>query len=296
MKTTSIVFLIIAAVIIVAGIVTASIADGIAASQGLILTQSGSETYTNTYEYSNLSKISIDVKNTEVNIIGGSDKAYVELINFPIGMHEFSNTNRVLTVKNNIDGSSLSGIASMISGFKGLGGIVNYYNLSSSSKIVNVYLSAENPVSIIECKSVSGDINIKNCDAYSDYNITLDNGNLIIDNLQTKSSVSATVNRGNVGVTGSSIKNLTAQVTTGNLNLDGSIDSIKATVETGDVRYNCYTNLGLINYNLASSLGKVFIDGADFGGYARKIYENIVNLTDISVGTGNITLTSAFEK
>ncbi len=296
MKPTSTVFLIVSAVIILAGLITMGVASGFAASEGIILTQSADESHSEIHEYSNLSKITLDLKDVEVNIIGNSDTAYVELVNFPMGMYTFSNTNRVLTIKNSMDIFSFSGFASMISGFKGLGGIVNYFNLADAEKAVNIYLSTENPLNIIECTLEEGNVNIKNCDIYADYDISIEKGKLSIDGLQTKSLVSAAIKDGNILVNDSNIKTLSAEISRGNLKIDGNIDTIDASVEIGDVTYNCYNDLGLINYKLTANVGKVIIDGADFGGYANKIYENIENLTDISVGTGNITLSSALGK
>lgn len=294
MKPVSIIFLIVSALLIVVGLITAGVAGGIARAEGFSLVQAKGEDSAFRYEYAddNIGKISLGIKNAEVNIIGGADKGCIELINFPEGMYEFSAANRTITVRNNSELFSVSGIASFVGSFRGLGGIVNYFNLAGTDRVVNIYISAETPITVVDCTLSEGDVNIENCDILADYNVSVDEGNITAKNLSTRSSLNVTLGEGSLTAAHCNMKQLTVKISEGSASLSGSFDSVKAEIGTGDFSCQLSGDISLTNYQLATNVGRVVIDGANFGGTAEKNDETVVSLIDVGVGMGDISLTS----
>lgn len=280
------------------GLVTMRIAEGIAKNEGVELlneTASDSDDYIFTYEYEadSVGKISVNVKNAKVNVIGTSAKSYIELINFPEGTYEFTSSNRIITINNNSDFSSISSIASMALNFKGLRSIVNYINVSGREKMVNIYLSEDFPVKVIDCKVQTGEVLIEKCSSQTDYNIEIGTGVLSINNINTSSVVNATLETGDVLIENCFIGNLAANVGTGDIGIITSdIVNITTELENGDFSYGYRYDIAFINLDLSAGVGTVRINGEDKGGY--------YDLTDlptnakyiITLGKGDIIINS----
>ena len=163
-----------------------SVGKSRAAAEGIDLFAGSADAdsdYIYTYNYSDdeIGKIAVNLKEATVNIIGGSPKAYVELINFAEGMYEFSSSNRILTINNNSDFSQITDMMSLVFNFKGLRSLVNYTQVRDRPKTVNIYVSDDQAVKIFECKLARGDVKVSDNSSQSDYNITISEGNLRVE-------------------------------------------------------------------------------------------------------------------
>ncbi len=296
MKPTSIIFLIISLVLVILGFIVTGVAVRLGEADDIQLvidTSAEEESRKFTYSYSadNIAKISLVLKNAEVNVIGGAETPYIELVNFPEGMYDFSSSNRVITVNDNIDFTSLSGIASIASNFNGLRGFVNHFKTSKLEKTVNIYLCQEYPVNVIDCKAVSGQVNIENCISFADYNITVDSGTVTVNNVDTTSSLNINIKEGSASIAGGNIAKLNATVEAGSLTVDAGIDQMKVNISTGDFICNYPGSLDSTSLKLFSNVGKITIDGVPQGGY-KEITALSEKVIHVNVGVGDIDITS----
>ena len=296
MKPTSIIFLIISLVLVILGFIVTGVAErlGEADDIQLVVDTSGDEEsrkFIYSYSGDNIAKISLGLKNAKVNIIGGAESPYIELINFPDGMYEFSSSNRVITVNDNIDFVSLSGIAAIASNFNGLRGFVNHFKMSKLEKTVNVYLCQEYPVNVIDCKAVSGEINIENCISFADYNVTVERGTVTVSNVDTSSSLNIILNEGSASVDGGNISMFNATLETGSLTVGANIEQMKVNIATGDFICKYPGSLDSTSLKLFTNVGKITIDGVQHGGYKEStaLSEKVIH---VNVGAGDIDITS----
>lgn len=178
MKPASVIFLIVSAVLIVAGIVTCHFAADLNTVDGTPIIHPAGEDLVFTYDFGKdqINTVKMVLKEAEVNIIGESENSYIELINFPAGSYEFSSAHPTLSVINDWDGPSLSGIASFVSEINGLCGLVNYLNLQGSEKVVNLYIAPESTVDGVTCDLSEGTVRMEKCNMSRDYNIKIEDG------------------------------------------------------------------------------------------------------------------------
>ena len=299
MKPTSIIFMIVAVLLVIGGLITVGVARQYAAAEGIELTDridTDSEAYLFTYEYDadSIAKIAIDVKNTRVNIIGGAAKPYIELINFADGMYEFSSANRNLIISNNTDITSITGIASAAMNFKGLRSLINYYNISGLEKTVNIYLCSEYPVNVIDCHIARGDVEITGGNTATDYNIEIEKGNLTVDGVTTSSALNAIIGAGDVNIASSVIGTLDAEIEKGNMTSDARAAKTAVTIQNGDFSYTYGGSVQDLIRKLFTNVGVITLDGIAHGGYVE--YTDLPSYYDtvhVSIGSGDITINSA---
>ena len=296
MKPTSIIFLIISLVLIILGVTVTGVAKRLAAADDVQLVVNASDEENNsvfTYQYNedNIAKIALNLKNAKVNIIGGAETPYIELKNFSEGMYGFSATNRVITVNDNVDFTSLSGVASLASNFKGLRGFVNHFKLSKLEKTVNVYLCPEYPVNVIDCKVESGEVNIASCISFADYNVSIGDGKLTVTDVETSSLLNISIGTGSANIQNSRIAKFSAAVENGSVTFDSNVEKLNVNIATGDFICNYPGSLDMTNLKLFTNVGKITIDGVQHSGY-KEATTSTENLLHINIGTGDIDITS----
>jgi len=296
-KPTSIIFLVVSIILVITGFSVVGVAQGMANTEGIELVNTpdddaGNYIYRYDYDSDSIGKITVNVKDAKINIIGGAAKPYVELVNFADGMYEFSSANRNLMISNNSDYTKMSGIASLVMNFKGLRSLINYYNISGLQKTVNIYLCADYPVKSVDCRLDSGDIEIRDCTTATDYIAEIGTGNLTVTNVSSTSTLNAAIGTGNVTVDQSSFSAGDFTITTGNVDASAVIKKLTAKIDTGDLIYTSDHSIGLYNIRATTIVGKIQIDGEmPEGSYERNdlpTYDKI----NVDIGTGDITLTS----
>lgn len=296
MKPASIIFLVIALLLGIGGYACMRIGQSKAAAEGIeLLPVTSDEDLVFEYEYDEdtIGKVAINVKNAYVNIIGGASRAYVELINFPEGMYEFSSSNRVLTISNNSDLSQLTDMASLIFNFKGLRTLINYYNIREREQTINIYVTDDIPINIFECKLEGGDVSISDNSSKSDYNITIGTGELTLKNINTSSAASLSIGEGELTIDNCIIYDLTIKQENGRSELiTSTVTKLKAQLSNGDFRFGFRNNLEYINMDLFTEKGSVRIDSEDVGGfYELSELPNDSNF-EVRVKNGDIVMNS----
>ena len=281
--------------LIIAGLITVGVANKLAVSEGVVIIENAnSEDSVFSYDYAsgNVAKIVVNIKNANVNIIGGSAKSYVELVNFFEGTYDLSCQNRILTVSDLSDFSSIEGIGSFITGFKGLRSAVNYYNARELEKTVNIYINPADPVNVAECTVSEGNVNISSVYHSADYIVNIGRGDLVMAAVETGSKVKARIEDGGISITDCRIANLAADIGSGSINAAAKLYSVDVDIEAGDFNYYCNEPLGIASYAMVSASGSITVNGENFGGY--RVEENLSteNKLDVSIGVGNIVITS----
>lgn len=296
MKPTSIIFLVISVLLVIGGFVTVGVAKQLAAADGIVLTdEAGNDEYVYSYDYGedSIGRITVNVKNADINIIGGSDKPYIELVNFSDGMYEFSSTNRILTVNNNTDLSSPASIANLAMNFKGLRSFVNYYNIGALPKTVNIYLCDTHPVKIVDCTVDVGNVMIKNCATSADYNITIGTGELTAEKVSTASALNLVISDGNARIARCDIGKLSAEIKAGDIDAEAQLGKVDVILSAGDFTYNSYGSLELTNLSLFTNVGKITVDGEDYGGYLENSGLPSESAIDVDISAGDIKIVSS---
>lgn len=297
MKPTSIIFLIVSLVLVIAGFTVAGVAKQIAAAEGIDLNvraDEDKEAAPFKYEYGDdsIGKIKVDVRAARVNIIGGAEKAYVELTNFTEGMYRFSSGNRVLEINDDMDISSLSGIASLATNFRGLRSFISYYNMRSLTKTVTIYVCDANPVNVVEISLDAGDVSIRDITASTDYNIEIDAGDMTMVNVNTTSAVSVNIDAGKITVDECSIKDCELDVDIGDISVRAKTDRLDADIDAGNFNLEYMDSFELVNLNLYAIVGTITVDGENIPGYIETDRDELPNVIDVSVSTGNIVIDS----
>ena len=226
MKPTSFIFLVLAAVLLFGGMITCSVAETMAKSQGTsifeqVKTKEGDYVYKYELTDEKLSKLDLSFTDVNVNVIGGAKESYVELKNFdPYG---YSTTLSGSTVTVDGNASGLSSIIDLSSGglrFKGL----RYFFAGSfgegRERSVTVFISDKCDVSSINIKVINGNISFSNIHNAIDYNVTVDNGNAIFETVVTESVINLDITAGEANIINSESASFGITATTSKISLD----------------------------------------------------------------------------
>ncbi len=192
MKPTSIIFLIVSVLLIIAGAVTCKFAEGFAKGDGttLIHPEETDMVFTHDFSREQIKTIKLVLKDAEVNICKDAEETYIELINFPSGSYEFSSSHPTLTVVNDWEGFTLSGTASFVSNINGLCGLINYHNFADAKKVVNIHIAEDSSVKDISCKLDTGVLNLDNWHNMSiNYDPDINNGEVYLNGVLDKTYI-----------------------------------------------------------------------------------------------------------
>lgn len=262
MKPTSIIFIILAAILIVVGVVMCVVGGFMAnASDSNILCDRVDSEGNDITSYSlseyELSQLDIDVQKADVNIIGQSTKSYIEFKNINTVTYDFTVSKSKLSVDtvNPFDISSIVKFRENGNGFSGLRHYLylNKYNKKTSE--INIYITPTQDISTITLKVEGGDITVKNMIGSAEYDLTAINGNVVFENSRTDSSlVVKTEEKGNFTY------------------VDSSASSIDFVIENGNGKFTADRQY---NFSCECESGKVYLDDENVGNSFDSAYPEI---------------------
>ena len=191
MKRISKTLLLTAAIIAVSGLLVCLFALGVCSKTGeqIYSSKIGDERgYTYEFGDKNADKIKINVTDADVTVIGGSEKSYIEVINFNEILSSYVANNAMISFTETVGATDAMGNLESILSFKGLRYILRPVP-PQKSKAVNIYLSGEEKVKAFDIKINRGNVRIENISTLSDYDVKMESGKLYIGNVHTESTV-----------------------------------------------------------------------------------------------------------
>ena len=266
MKPTSVIFLILALILTVGGIVTCLTARSMAEADGVALFDAnavdGSDSIDRyDYDAASVSRIQIDVGDVDINIYGKSKEPYVELVNFPKNMYAFSLTGNNITISDALNLSSLFGIVRNGFEFSGLRHYLYWNQMKDRHRAINIYLSDAVQIKQFDITNSSGNVLLSRIPGKADYDIATGTGNVTVNRVNSFSTFKLSLGNGDLSFysyTGTG--NFDFKLNTGNIDisiLDMSsrsyyLDAPAGSVTFGGEQHN--SSLVLEPMDAASSL------------------------------------------
>lgn len=209
MKPTSIIFIIMAVIIIAAGVITCAVASNLAREAGIELyngtvNEDGDSVIEYVYSSDKVNKLLLDLGEADVTIIGGADESRVELVNFSQNRYELSVSESCLTVS---DSLNLMSFLKMTSGGGGFSGFRHYLRdgfANRGRRRVTIYISGEETIRQINVSVGSGSVNISGITQNADFTVNSTSGDVSLNALSEISTVTMTLVDGDAGIITSS--------------------------------------------------------------------------------------------
>ena len=249
MRPTSIIFLCLSVLLIVGGIVTCYIAAEMAADQGIELFETAGGENSNeliTLDDKSLNKISLVLKDADVNIYGDAEEPYIELVNYA-GSYSFAVSDGILTVDESIGFLQLLNFGEKQVKFGGLRQYLLRRDTEPGQKTVNIYLTGSYQLKQFEIKLDSGNVTVKGMKIRPDFTIKIGTGDLLFEQNKIHSAVTIDIGTGNAVLR------------------ETDLLSLEATVKRGDLSYFAH-NFAYQTYEItAGGGGEVFVEGESKG-------------------------------
>ena len=194
MKKRSKVFLIVSAIIFAVGLIICLVGVLVASGDGeqIYSAKIGDDRgYVYNFGDGKTDKIRINVTDANVNIYGKSDKSCVEVLNFNENLCSYSGNNAMITFREATQVDDITGMWENGLSFKGLRYVLRPVP-ADKEKTVNIYLESEEQVKVFDIKVARGNVTVKDLSISSDYNISLESGKVIFENVKTDSSIDVT--------------------------------------------------------------------------------------------------------
>ena len=227
MKAMSKFFLIVSGAIALIGVVLMIIASGMAKKTGYQLYQKkvgGKYLYELDLEGSDVAKISVNATDTDIRVMTGESRNYIEFINFNPNYYSIDTRNKIVTFDEH---ASLNSILSVWEGeysFKGMRSFLNLGGVVSGQKEVLIHLKDTSGINCFFFTITTGDITFGAADSMTDYNITMTSGTVTMKDVKTTSTVKISANDCKLKFENCSFKNFEGDIEKADMTLE--IDGI----------------------------------------------------------------------
>lgn len=299
MRATSVIFLIVAVVLVLVGIVTCTVGATLAEEQGIELFDTVADAdnnlvYTYNYAGEGIKKIAVNIGDADVNVYGGSDADYIELINFPQGVYDLSATNLTLSL---VDNSSLLKIFSLGQNgfnFHGFRHFFHSLDISDKTRTVNIYLTENSAVTLLDIALKTGNLTVQNIDRPFDLYGKLEAGDVVLENISTTSDVKLTLGTGSVKTEDVLCRALKLEAASAEVDLDTfcAEQSMEVKLTEGSVTFfPSRRELNGYRVKLSAPAGRVSYFGESVGSsYAVDSTEDETRTFLFETEKGNITV------
>lgn len=177
--------------------------------------------YSYTFSGEEINKIDIEAADATVNIIGGASESKIELINFNENFYSFNCSNRLITFKESPDISSVLRFWESGFTFKGMRYVLRLDRVHGD-KTINIYLTNNDYVKNFTISVGKGKITAEDLATESDYNFTLTDGVVSMENVKTTSVISISA------VTSSDMDIVMKNVSSKTLNINSAYAELKS--------------------------------------------------------------------
>lgn len=211
MKPTSIIFLILAAVLIIAGAVTCSVAQSSAKKENISIfcydyNENGEPIEKIDLTTENINKITVSLSDCDVEIIAGAEKSELELVNFEKYKYSLSTSDSELELTDSIGIKSVIRFNSGSFSFEGLryifpfGGKGKPKIPESAQRKAIIRLADTTVVKSASVEVENGDVSAEGLALKADFKVDVGNGNIRVSSDSSAVSYKLIVKNGNIDI------------------------------------------------------------------------------------------------
>lgn len=219
MKPTSVIFLILAVILIVGGVILCFVSGALASGADIELfcdyvDEEGNAVTEHDLSGKSVSAVNIDLESAVINIYGGSEKSYVKVENFPDKAYEFWLTAGELNFKDTHALSVFSSFRINESGF-GFDGLRHYLALNKyddKDNVIDIYLSSKDSINTLNIDVNNGEINISDLDVISEINLNVNDGKIALNSVNSAGKANVTAKNASLIFDGCNIADTIANV------------------------------------------------------------------------------------
>ncbi len=205
MKPTSIIFLILSVILIISGVIICVIAGALAKNDGIELyvdyyDDNGNAVVEHDLTGKKPSEIKIDLDKAYVSVIGGAEKSYVKVENYPTKAYDYWVTDGSVNMKDAGILSIFTSIRINEAGF-GFNGLRHYLALGKykgMQRRVTVFLAKETILNTIDISVKEGGVKLSGVEVRSDCKINIVSGDANIVDLTAPGTTEITCENGNI--------------------------------------------------------------------------------------------------
>ena len=192
-RTASVVAVIVAAVLILSGIIVCAVGSAAAKSSGVMIypeDENGNSVYKYDFTEKNITKISVSVKDSDITVTHGGTSSYIEIRNFNANYYKLSTENNILSF------SEIDNVASMFKfweggfSFKGMRYLFRFGDGGRGMKTVTVNIADTSMLKTVSVSEESGSFSLTGADVSADYILSLGKASADISGLSTTSVLS----------------------------------------------------------------------------------------------------------
>lgn len=246
MKPTSIIFIILAVVLITAGTVICVAAQKMAETNNVKLfyqelDEEGNGIVQNDIEPENINTISIEIKNANVVLTTGGEKTTVRLVNFSKNAYNYSVTGKNLIIDDSFNILSIFNILTSGFEFDGLRNYINYDRYKNREKLVEINLADKSDIKKFEIILENGNIDISGINYQADYVLSTKTGDITLDQIVSISNMDIKIGKGDFNfITPATNGTIDVKIEEGNFNSSIRISNYRS--------YKLIAKEGLIDF------------------------------------------------
>jgi len=297
-KPTSIVFLVVAVLLIIGGMITCSVAKNIAETDGYSLfheTEDGTSYRQYEFDGKPVTKIDLAVEDAEICIYGDSETSYIELFNFREGLYTFSTSGTIIALDQIPDIESLMDF----SGGFSFGGIRQFFHGKTDTdakRRVNVYLSAlTDDLKVIAIDAQNCTVSLDSLSTQCDISVNGNSLSITAKDMHTTSALNVTAESAAVTLDNATVNAFTLEAKTGDIRANAfSFKSFDCTLEEGSAAISTLLPLQRYEVNVSAGTGAVRFDGMDrLRPYTVKAGEDAIGTIRFDSEKASFTVTDA---
>lgn len=296
MKPKSIISLIIAAALVLCGIITCTVASIKAKNSDVMLfpESDGSGNLVYRVDLENITKLNITTEDADITVVGGAERSEIEIVNFNANYYKLSQSNGSLVFVEVDDFLSMFKFWDNGFSFKGMRYILRFGDDAAGEKRVVVHLTDEDALRLADIKTSTGDISIEKCKLNAYYTLSSEGGHVSLDGVSDASFVSVSGKSAPLDIAMSSCGtdelNITAESAAVKLS-DSSAGIFTATLPVGSLDLDGFTAETM---NITSEGADITIDPYSVtDGTITTVTGNLsVNLKDAKSVSANVTTKS----
>ena len=239
-RTGSVVAVIVAAVLILSGIIVCAVGSAAAKSSGVMIypeDENGNSVYKYDFTEKNITKISVSVKDSDITVTHGGTSSYIEIRNFNANYYKLSTENNILSF------SEIDNVASMFKfweggfSFKGMRYLFRFGDGGRGMKTVTVNIADTSMLKTVSVSEESGSFSLTGADVSADYILSLGKASADISGLSTTSVLSVSSSAGaSMKISDCRAKEFSLSGGGGNFSLSGiSADRADFSLKSGEI-------------------------------------------------------------